>query len=205
MQKWITSIAVFAYILCGCSTHDQCTKTSGQSLNLEALAKSLEQPPAFPYTPGFVSGYLRMTMSIQDSAGHKVLHCRLVNTHWKPLTLDRTWLPWLVPFYFSGTLLTAEGRSSNIRAGAISHLRAGPAPFLLAPNEIMEGNLELKNFPTDTMADTPIPTGQAVLLLWSYHLPTFGERPLRDIPKEDDQSVLQDAHWSGSRTFQWKR
>jgi len=70
--------------LCGC--------THPQYASLKTLANGLEQP-----WPGSHSA--SMTMTVLESEGHTVLHCRLQNLSWKLLVVDRSRLPWNTPIF----------------------------------------------------------------------------------------------------------
>ena len=172
MQK-SASFIVGLVILRGC-THD--------ASDLKKLATALEQP-----WPG--SNLVSMTMTVRESEGHPVLHCRLQNPYWKAIALDRSRLPWRQPIYFVGTVVTSTGRTFAIEAIAIAYLRGPPDPFSIGPAEAVEGDFELKYLPKNARVGSPIPRDEDTLLLWSYGLPTYGETPPRELSKYDQRAM----------------
>ena len=172
MQK-SASLIVGLVILCGC-THD--------ASDLKKLATALEQP-----WPG--SNLVSMTMTVRESGGHPVLHCRLQNPYWKAIALDRSRLPWRQPIYFVGTVVTSTGRTFAIEAIAIAYLVGPPDPFSIGPAEVVEGDFELKSLPRNARVGPPIPRNEDTLLLWSYGLPTYGETPPQELSKYDQRAT----------------
>ena len=172
MQK-SPSLIVCLVVLCGC-THDQ-----RPGLGLQKLASGLEQP-----WPG--SREASMTMTVRDSGGHPVLHCRLQSPLDKSLALDRSRLPWKQPIFFRGTFVTSTGRTFAIAPGVITYLVGEPDPFSLATTEAVEGDFQPKYLPGNPMVGPRIPQDEDALLLWSYDLPTYGEAPpSQDLPLRD--------------------
>jgi hypothetical protein len=128
-----------------------------------------------------------MTMTVRESGGHLVLHCRLKNPFWKALALDRSRLPWSQPIYFTGTVVTSTGRTFAIGPILIlAYLVGPPAPFSVAPYESVEGDFGLKSLPKNPWVGPPIPRDEDTLLLWSYDLPTYGETPPPELSKYDE-------------------
>lgn len=118
MQKSAALITCFV-ILCGC-THEQYPA-------FKTLATALEQswPGSYP---------LSMTMTVRESGGHTVLHCRLQNTSSAALALDRSRLPWRQPIYFAGTVVTSAGHAFAIGPVTIlAYIVGEPDPFLFGP------------------------------------------------------------------------
>src|SRR6185437_6292574 len=148
-------------ILCGC-THDQYP-------DLKKLATGLEQPWPGAYP-------LSMTMTLREAGGHTVLHCRLQNPSSAALALDRSRLPWKQPIYFTGTVVTSAGRTFAIGPVSIlAYIVAEPDPFLFGPNEVLEGDFELKYLPKNPRVGPPPPKDEDTLFMWSYNLPSYGE------------------------------
>jgi hypothetical protein len=179
MQKSASLIAGLV-ILCGCS-HD--------ASDLKKLATDLEQP-----WPG--STLVSMTMTVRESGGHPVLHCRLQNPYWKALALDRSRLPWRLPLFFVGTVVTSTGRTFAIAATTIAYISGPPDPFLIGPAEVVEGDFELKYLPKNARVGPPMPRNQDALLLWSYGLPTYGETPPQELSKYN-QKAMQSVTLTG--------
>jgi len=175
MQKSVLLIFCFV-ILCGC-THDQCP-------DLKKLASAFEQPWPGPRLAS-------MTMTVRESGGHLVLHCRLRNRNpsGEALALDRSRLPWRQPTFFTGTIVTSTGRTFAIRPGIIAYLVGLPDPFSIATNEVVEGDFELKYLPKNPMVGPPIPRDEDTLLLWSYDLPTYGQTPPRELSTYDERQM----------------
>jgi hypothetical protein len=173
MRKLAWLIVCFV-ILCGC-THDQYP-------DLKKLASGLEQP-----WPGSFS--VSMTMTVRESGGHTVLHCRLQNLSWKALALDRSRLPWKQPISFTGTLVTSTGRTFAIGPFGVSNIVAEPDPFSVGPNEILEGDFELKYLPTNPRVGPPIPRDEDTLLTWSYDLPTYRETASGELSRYDARQM----------------
>jgi hypothetical protein len=178
-------ILAFSFVFCGCDKHaDQQSPTdnthkattSAQDLSntpengagLKKLATGLEQP-----WPG--SGFASMTMTIRESGGHPVLHCRLLNSGWKPLVINKSALPWKTPIFFEGTVVTSAGRTFGIAVTSLAYITGLPDPFSLGPNDVLEGDFELKYLPKEARAGPPLPRGEATLLLWSYSLGIYGD------------------------------
>jgi hypothetical protein len=179
MQKSASLIAGLV-ILCGC-THD--------ASDLRKLATGLEQP-----WPG--STLISMTMTVRESGGHPVLHCRLQNPYWKALALDRSRLPWRLPLFFVGTVVTSTGRTFAIAATHVAYISGPPDPFSIGPAEVVEGDFELKYLPKNARVGPPMPRNEDTLLLWSYGLPTYGETPPQELPK-NDQRAMQSVRLTG--------
>ena len=174
MQKSASLIVCFV-ILCGC-THDQFS-------DLKRLASALEKP-----WPG--SRWASMTITVREPGGHPVLHCRLQNSSWKALALDRSRLPWKQAIYFTGTVVTSTGRTYPIGpVGVLSYIVGSPDPFSVAPNAVVEGDFELKYLPKNPMVGPPPPQDEDTLLVWSYDLPTYGETPPRDLSTYDERQM----------------
>ena len=69
--------------------------------------------------------------------------------------------------------MTSTGRTYAIEVTDLADIIARPNPFSLGPNEVLEGDFELKNLPKKAR---PLPCGEATILLWSYSLPIHGDR-----------------------------
>jgi hypothetical protein len=183
MRNPVVALA-FLLVLCGCDKHagqqpamgaQKATSSeqdpgnvSANGLDLKKIATGLEQP-----WPG--SGLAAMTMTVRESGGHPVLHCRLQNSSWKPLVVNRSALPWKTPIFFSGTIVTSAGRTFGIAATVLAYITGPPDPFSLDPNSVLEGDFELKFLPKEARAGPPLPQDEATLLLWSYSLAIYGE------------------------------
>jgi hypothetical protein len=189
---------IFSFLLlCGC-THQQYT-------GMETLASGFEQP-----WPGSHSA--SMTMTVLDSEGHTVLHCRLRNLSSRPLVLDRSRLPWNTPMFFTGTVLTSRGRTFPIAPPLIvAQVMAMPSPISIGPHQALEGNLELKYLPKNPMAGPPIPRDVDALLMWSYDLSIYGQTRPQGSSANDERQIqavrvvgvtfLADVPGSGVRAF----
>ncbi len=174
MQKSASLVVCFV-ILCGCTNY-QCP-------DLKRLASGLEKPWPGPR-------WASMTITVRESGGHPVLHCRLQNSFGKALALDRSRLPWNQPIYFTGTVVTSTGRTYPIGPVAVlAYIVGSPNPFSVAPNAVVEGDFELKYLPKNPMVGPPPPRGEDTLLVWSYDLPTYGERPPPDLSTYDEQQM----------------
>jgi hypothetical protein len=157
--------------------------------NLKQMARALEQFPE-EYRSTFATDQLQMTIASRLTSGHLVFHCRLKNEDWRPVALDRSTLPWRQPWLFNGTFVTDTGYTSSIMNNIIADLVAWPEPFLLAPNEVIEGDIQLEQLPHQTMPTNPLPYGRESLLLWTYHLGTYGET-LPPTPGRDDPPLIR--------------
>jgi hypothetical protein len=174
MRESVSLIFCFL-LLCGC-THP---KYAG----MKALASGLEQawPDSYPAS---------MTMTVLESEGHTVLHCRLQNLSPRVLVLDRSRLPWNTPMFFSGTVLTSRGRAFPIAPPLImAQVMAMSAPISIAPNEVLQGNFDLKYLPKSPTAGPSIPRDVDALLMWSYDLPKYGESPARVSSGSDERQI----------------
>lgn len=186
MRKPVVILA-FSFVLCVCdtragqqppidSTHEptplaqNLRNVSENGVELKNLALGLEQP--WPR-----SGLASMTMTIRESGGHPVLHCRLQNSSWKPLIINKSALPWKTPIFIVGTIVTSAGRTFGIAATVLSYITGPPDPFSLGPNDALEGDFELKYLPKVATKGPPLPRGEATLLLWSYALGIYGDEP----------------------------
>jgi hypothetical protein len=181
MKKSVSLIVCFV-ILYGC-THDQCP-------NLKKLASALEKPWPGPR-------WASMTITVRESDGHQVLHCRLQNSSWNSLALDRSQLPWKQPIHFTGTVVTSTGRTYPIGPVAVlAYIVGSPDPFSLAASAVVEGDFEPKYLPKNPMVGPPPPRDEDTLLVWSYDLPTYGETPPRDLSTYD-QRQMQSVRLAG--------
>jgi hypothetical protein len=171
MQKSVSLIACL-FILCGC--------TQEQYPGLKTLASGLEQPWPGSRSPS-------MTMTVRESGGHMVLHCRLQNRSSAALALDQSRLPWRQSIFFTGTVVTSTGRAYPLGPVAVlAYIVAMPHPISVGPNGVLEGNFELKYLPRNPMVGPPIPQDEDALFLWSYNLPTYGETMPRDVSKSNE-------------------
>jgi hypothetical protein len=174
MQK-STWLIVYFVILCGCTQH-QCP-------DLKRLASGLEKPWPGPH-------WASMTITVRESGGHLVLHCRLQNSSGKALALDRSWLPWKQPIFFTGSVVTPTGRTYPIGpVGVLAYIVGEPDPFSFVPNAVEEGDFELKSLPKNPMVGPSPPRNEDTLLAWSYDLPTYGEAPSRDSSTYDRRQM----------------
>ena len=172
MRKTVLLIFCFL-LLCGC--------TRPQYAGMKTLASGFEQPWPGSYPAS-------MTMTVLESEGQTVLHCRLQNLSPSPLVLDRSRLPWNTPMFFTGTVLSSRGRTFPIGPPLIvAQVMAMPFPISIGPNEVLEGNFELKYLPKNPMAGPPIPRDVDALLMWSYDLSTYGETPPRGSSANDER------------------
>lgn len=169
-----SALSVVCFVILGGCTRDRFP-------DLKLLASGLEQP-----WPG--SREASMTMTVRDSGGHPVLHCRLQNSSEHAIALNRSQLPWKTPLFF-GTLVTSTGRTFAIGPGVMAYIMGEPHPFFLAPGEVVEGEFELKYLPGRLTVGPPIPRDEDTLLLWSYGLGSYGETLPRDASKYDARQM----------------
>ena len=169
------SLIVCLFILCGC--------TQKQYPGLKTLASGLEQP--WPGSPS-----PSMTMTIRESGGHMVLHCRLQNRSSTAVALDQSRLPWNQPIFFTGTVVTSTGRAYPLGPVAIlAYLVAMPHPISLGPNGVLEGDFELKYLPRNPMVGPSIPQDKDALFLWSYDLRTYGQTLPRELSRDTEMQM----------------
>ena len=174
MQK-LASLIVCFVILCGC-THDQCP-------DLKRLASGLEEP-----WPG--SRWASMTITVRESGGYPVLHCRLQNSFSNALALDRSRLPWKQPIFFTGTVVTSTGHTYPIGpVSVLAYIVGLPDPFSVAPSAVVEGDFDLKSLPKNPWVGPPPPRDEDTLLVWSYDLLTYGETLPRDLSTYDQRPM----------------
>ena len=172
MKKSVSWMVWFA-LLGGC-THDP-------GPDLKSLASGLENPWPGPHRPS-------MTITVREPEGRLVLHCRLQNDSLKALALDQSQLPWKQSIYFTGTIVTFSGRTYPIGPVAVlAYIVASPHPVSLAPNEVLEGDFELRYLPKNPMVGPRPPQDEDTLLAWSYDLRTYPQMPLPDSSPHDLQ------------------
>jgi hypothetical protein len=160
MQKSV-SLIVCSLILCGC--------TQREYPGLKQLASGLERPWPGSRSPS-------MTMTVRESGGHMVLHCRLQNLSSAALTFDRSRLPWNQPIFFTGNVVTSTGHAYPLGpVGIRAYIVGMPHAISLGPNGVLEGDFEVKYLLKNPMVGPPTPQGEDALFLWSYNLPTYGE------------------------------
>jgi hypothetical protein len=76
--------------------------------------------------------------------------------------------------FFTGTILTSKGRIFPIAPPLVmAQVMAMPHPISIGPNEVLEGNFDLKYLPKNPMAGPPIPRDVDALLMWSYELSIY--------------------------------
>jgi hypothetical protein len=156
MRKLAPLITCFL-ILCGCTTN--------RYPALKKLATGLEQP-----WPG--SYPLSMTMTVSEAGGDTFLHCRLQNRSSAALALDRSRLPWKQAEFFAGAFVTPTGRTFELPVSALAYPVGAPDPFVLGPNEVLEGDFEAKFL---RWVSPKTPRNKDMLLLWSYNLLAYVE------------------------------
>lgn len=177
-----TWLLVCLVILCGCA-HDR-------GPEFEKLGLGLER--SWPN-----SHSASMTMTVSQSGGHPVLHCRLQNSTRTPLALDRSRLPWMQPIFFTGTVVTSKGRTFAVGpVMVLAYLVGSPNPYSMASNETLEGDIEINSLPQNPMVGPRAPQDEDTLLLWSYEFPIY-EKGMPQGSTTYDQPPMQSVRLTG--------
>lgn len=160
------NIVVFCVTLIALTACGPRHSTQSGSLDLDHLAVVLGK--AWPITYP-----VRITMTVQNSEGRELLHCRLTNTSQEALQIDQSGLPWNTPESFGVSTISGTGHMLPKAAFFMGQLVASvkPQPISIAPGQALEGTFELRLLPLG-----PVPRTKDLLLIWSYLVELDGQR-----------------------------